>query len=524
MLFFIALLVSDPSNGAKLFRERCALCHEEGGGQGPTLGGLAGRPAGRLGDFSYSEALKNSHIVWTQESLDRFLAAPQKMVPGTTMVVSVAEPKERIDLVAYLLTLAAPAEKSPDRPAAATKLGDWRDETAGTHHEVDVTHLPAPFATRSARRSPRVVVPPENTRPQVPKGMSVSRFATGLVHPRLLRTAPNGDIFVAESSADRVSVLRGSQRTTFAEGLSSPFGIAFYPVGKDPHWVYVANTNSVVRFAYENGDSKARGAAETVVAQLSASSGGHWTRDVIFSDDGKKMFVSIGSASNAAENMAKHSAKEIAAWQAARGLGASWGEEDHRAEVLQFDVDGKNEKTFATGIRNCVGMAMRQGELWCSVNERDGLGDDLVPDYLTHVKANAFYGWPWFYLGDHEDPRHTGERQDLRGKITKPDLLVQAHSASLQMTFYDGEMFPEFRGDIFAAFHGSWNRSARTGYKLIRVGMKDGKPRGGYEDFLTGFVIDEDRVWGRPVGVTVAGDGSILVSDDGNDTIWRISR
>jgi glucose/arabinose dehydrogenase len=206
-------------------------------------------------------------------------------------------------------------------------------------------------------------------------------------------------------------------------------------------------------------------------------------------------------------------------------LGAAWGDETDRAAVLVFDPDGKNRKLFATGIRNCVGLAMQpNGTAWCSTNERDSLGDDLVPDYVTRVKENAFYGWPWFYIGDNQDPRHPGARPDLKDKITVPDVLLQAHSASLGMTFYDGNSFPaEYRGDAFAAEHGSWNRSKRTGYKVIRIRLKDGVPTGEYEDFVTGFVVDDKEVWGRPVGVAVAHDGALLFSEDGNGTIWRVS-
>jgi glucose/arabinose dehydrogenase len=194
--------------------------------------------------------------------------------------------------------------------------------------------------------------------------------------------------------------------------------------------------------------------------------------------------------------------------------------------VLVFDSDGKGGKIFATGLRNCVGLAVHPatGDVWCSTNERDGLGDNLVPDYITRVKPGGFYGWPWYWLGDHEDPRHKGERPDLVGKVAMPDVLLQSHSASLQLTIYDGAMFPaEYKGDAFAAFHGSWNRAKRTGYKIVRVLQKDGVPTGEYEDFLVGFVASGDSVWGRPVGVAVAKDGALLVSEDGNGTLWRVS-
>jgi len=200
--------------------------------------------------------------------------------------------------------------------------------------------------------------------------------------------------------------------------------------------------------------------------------------------------------------------------------------EADRASVLSFDPDGKDKKTFATGIRNCVGLAVQpqSGTPWCSTNERDGFGDNLVPDYVTRISENAFYGWPWFYIGGNEDPRHAGERPDLKGKVTIPDVLIQAHSASMGLIFYEGTNFPsEYRGDAFAAEHGSWNRSRLTGYKVIRIRLKDGVPTGEYEDFVTGFALKDSEVWGRPVGVAVAHDGALLVSEDGNGTIWRIS-
>ena len=216
------------------------------------------------------------------------------------------------------------------------------------------------------------------------------------------------------------------------------------------------------------------------------------------------MYVSVGSRSNVDDDAT----------------------EKRRAAILAFDPDGKNERTFASGIRNPVGLAIhpRTGQLWTSVNERDGLGDHLVPDYITHVEEGGFYGWPWYYLGSNEDPRHTGKHPELKDKVIVPDVLVQSHSASLDLTFYDGSQFPEeYRLDAFAAEHGSWNRARRTGYKVIRVPMKDGKATGEYEDFLVGFVTSEGNVWGRPVGVTVAADGSLLVTDDGSGTIWRVA-
>jgi glucose/arabinose dehydrogenase len=282
--------------------------------------------------------------------------------------------------------------------------------------------------------------------------------------------------------------------------------MAFYPLGDSPKWIYVANTNSVVRYPYTNGDLQAKSGAETVITEIPAG-GGHWTRDLAFSLDGKKLFVSVGSRSNV-DDPDTHPA------------------EKNRANILEFTPEGKFVKIYASGIRNPVGIAVQPetGDLWCSVNERDALGDNLVPDYITHVKEDGFYGWPWYYMGDHQDPRHEGAHPELKGKVIVPDVLLQPHNASLQITFYEGNQFPaEYHGEIFAAEHGSWNKSKRAGYEVIRVPLKDGKATGAYQDFLTGFVTADGQVWGRPVGVAVGPDGSLFVTDDGSKSIWRVS-
>ena len=527
--------------GEALFRQRCAVCHLTGGAgaQGPGLGGVVGRKAGSGARFGYSKALRASGRIWDKASLDRFLAAPTTLVPGTTMLIAVPDAAQRSQIIDYLATLhegpAAPAaqqDAAPWTPSAAglrtgpLALGDYRSDGPGVRRRLTVADLPAPFATASARNSPGIVAPPAGRKPIAPPGFQVDLFAADLDNPRRISVAPNGDVFVAESAAGRIRVLRAKDRAAkaerieiFAKDLDRPFGIAFYP-RDDPKWIYVAETNAVLRFPYQGGDLLARGPRETIVARLTRESGGHWTRDLAFSRDGKRMFVSVGSESNVAERMPKQ------APPSGQPLGAAWGEETRRAAVLAFDVDGGSGAIFATGLRNCVGLAVHPatGDLWCSTNERDGLGDDLVPDYVTRVREGAFYGWPWYWLGDHEDPRLKGDRPDLKGKVTVPDVLVQAHSASLQMTFYDGATFPaEYRGDGFAAFHGSWNRARRTGYKVVRLLLRDGVPTGEYEDFLVGFVADADSVWGRPVGVAVAHDGALLVSEDANGTLWRVS-
>lgn len=439
--------------------------------------------------------------------------------------------------IGFVLSVAIPSralveELQPKELVGAAAFGDWREDAPGVRRHITAHDMPQPFATKSGANTPRIVAAKPDALPKVPPGFQVAPLVTSLDHPRLLRVAPNGDIFVAETYANRIIVLRPNPEgtktlsvETFAKDLSLPFGIAFYPLGLDPRWLYVGNTNSVVRFPYRKGDLKARGAAETVVSGL--PTGGHATRDVAFSADGKHMYVSVGSASNIAEGMKPKSEDLAIKWdhqQQARGAG--WNDEEGRADVLVFTPEGKDRHIFATGIRNCVGVAMHPvtGDLWCSTNERDELGDNLVPDYVTRVREGGFYGWPWYFIGDHEDPRLKGQRPGLRGQAIVPDTLLQAHSASLQMTFYDGRQFPApYRGDAFVAEHGSWNRAKPTGYKVIRVILRDGIPTGEYEDFMTGFVIDDTHVWGRPVGIAMAQDGSLLVSEDGNGTIWRIT-
>jgi glucose/arabinose dehydrogenase len=404
---------------------------------------------------------------------------------------------------------------------------DWSADRPGLRRHITPADLPAANLSASYANGVRVVRRAPDQKPAVPPGFEISLFAEGL-SGRQIRAAPNGDIFVAESGPGRIRVLRptGSGQPVnevFASGFIAPFGIAFYPPGPDPQWVYVANTGSVVRFPYRNGDLTARGAPETIVPQLPTH--GHSTRDVAFSPDGSKMFVSVGSLSNVGDRMGRLDPAALAFWMQQHPLGAAWGSETDRADVLVFNPDGSNRRIYATGIRNCVGLAVGPtGDLWCSTNERDAIGDDVPSDYITRVREGSFYGWPWYYIGGREDPRHAGERPDLKDRVTVPDVLLQAHSASLGLTFYNGTQFPpEYRGSLFAAEHGSWNRSKRTGSKVIRVIMKDGKPTGEYEDFVTGFVVDDASAWGRPVGVTVTPDGALYVSDDAGGTIWKIT-
>ena len=396
---------------------------------------------------------------------------------------------------------------------------DYSLEKPGTIRKLTIADLPAPYATKGVDAGSDHIDRPNDAWPQAPAGFKVEQYATGIDRPRLIRAAPNGDLFVALSESSKIMVFRGvdaqgkpRQSEVFTTDTNMPFGIAFYPA-RNPKYVYVGNTDSVVRFPYKEGDMKASGPAEKL-ADLPGGGrlrgGGHWTRDIAFSKDGKLMFVSVGSHSNV-DDADTHP------------------EEFHRADVLEFTPEGKFIKVYASGIRNCVGEAINPvtGQLWCSTNERDMLGDNLVPDYITHVQEDGFYGWPWYYMGGpsggKQDPRHEGKHPELQAKVLTPDVLLQPHFASLEMTFYNGSQFPAaYKGDIFAAEHGSWNKAKRAGYEVIVAPVKDGKATGEYMDFLTGFTTADGKVWGRPVGVTVATDGSLFVTDDGSGTIWHV--
>ena len=406
----------------------------------------------------------------------------------------------------------------------AAAYGDWRTDAPGVARRITAADLPAPGASASASQSPEVIAQPAGAVPQVPPGFAVQQWASGLVIPRTLKTAPNGDVFLAETGGGRVlmwpAVRTGANPghpVVFATGLEGPFGLAFWPADK-PRFVYVAEESRVVRYPYDGG-VKPTGAAQVIIPSL--PEGGHSTRDLAVAPDGTRLFLSVGSASNVARGMR---GKPIGATPA--DSGAADGDEAGRAAVFSFAPDGGRLTLVASGLRNCVSLAVQPGPgaLWCVTNERDGMGDNLPPDYVTRVASGAFFGWPWYYIGAHEDPRHRGERPDLASKVTVPDVLLQPHSAPLGIAFYNSGQFPpEYRGDAFVTLHGSWNRAKRTGYKVVRVQVRDGLPTGVYEDFLTGFVANQDAVWGRPVGVTVALDGALLVSEDGNGTIWRVS-
>jgi glucose/arabinose dehydrogenase len=369
------------------------------------------------------------------------------------------------------------------------------------HYEIRIQDLPRPFATRSAGNSPIVMRRPADGQLHVPPGFRVSLLTADVENPRNMVQTPNGDIFVAETAAGRITILRMatngslSARFVFAKDLNEPFGLAFRGDS-----LYVGDVDAVVRFPYRNGQTAAAGPPQRVV---SLPDGGHSTRNVIFNRDGSKMFVAIGSASNVSP------------------------EDPPRAAVMEYNPDGSGARVFTWGLRNPVGLAWNRttGTLWTSVNERDGLGDDLVPDFITSLRDSGFYGWPYAYLGSHADPRRH-EHPELVSKAIVPDLLIQSHSAPLGLAFYEGSMFPpQYRGSALVALHGSWNRSKRTGYKVIAVPFRNGAPAGGYDDFVAGWSTDPDsrRVWGRPVGLLVLADGSLLISDDGANAIWRVT-
>jgi glucose/arabinose dehydrogenase len=411
-------------------------------------------------------------------------------------------------------------------------MGGWQQDAPGVRRLLTPQDLPA--VSKPNPSEAEVAAMPAGARPRVPAGFSVEMVASGLSGPRAMKMAPNGDIFVAESESNRLRVLRmgaGSAKPTqseiFATGLFKPYGIAFYPAGPNPQWIYIANSDSIVRYPYKNGDLKASGEPQKIVDRIPSVH--HWTRDIVFTPDGSRLLLSVGSGSNVAQDMSPQPRGKggLQAWTASHPLGAAWDTEERRADVLSFDPNGKNEKILATGLRNCAGLTIQPetGRPWCVVNERDDIGDNTPFEYATQVKDGAFYGWPWYYIGSNEDPRHKGERPDLKDKITVPDVLMQAHSAPLQIVFYEGNNFPSnYKGSAFVTMHGSWNRGQRTGYKVVRLLFDStGKPTGEYEDFMTGMVISDKQVWGRPVGVVVAQDGSLLVSEDGNGTIWRVS-
>jgi glucose/arabinose dehydrogenase len=403
--------------------------------------------------------------------------------------------------------LAVSAQDAPN----PEKTGRSISQKVGDRIVITPSSLPKPFETKAVANGPRSAPAPAGAALAVPAGFEVKVFAEGdFQNPRWMIEGANGDLFLADSRANNVVLLRdtnkdgridnATERFVFATGLNQPFGLAI-----QAGWFYIANTSTVVRFKYEVGQTSLTGEGEKIIDLPGQGYRQHWTRNLLFSRDGRKLFVSVGSESNVSEEP-----------------------EPRRAAISEYNPDGTGHRIFASGIRNPIGLAWNpvSGQLWTAVNERDGLGDDLVPDYVTSVKDGGFYGWPYAYIGSNEEPRLKGKRPDLVAKAIVPDVLVEPHAAALGLTFYNGRMFPkEYVGDAFVALHGSWNRALRSGYKVVRIPFKNGKPEGGYENFMTGWVPDEKgrEVWGRPVGVTVIRDGSLLVVDDGGNKVWRIT-
>ena len=369
---------------------------------------------------------------------------------------------------------------------------------------AQLQRLAEPFATPSVRNSATVVSRPDGAQLRVPQGFNVSVFAENLDGPRTMIYAPNGDLFIAQSRAGSVVILRDTNndgkpdgRYVYTERLNNVFGMAFHE-----GYLYLGKTDSIVRYKYKDGDTQAPGTPEKIADM---PTGGHSTRNIIFSRDGKKMYVAVGSASNKSD-----------------------GEEPRRAAINEYNPDGSGHRVFASGIRNPVGITLQPGTdtIWVAVNERDTLGDDLVPDYITSVKDGAFYGWPYSYIGSNYDPEHKGKRPDLVQRAIVPDVLIPAHSAAVGIAFYTGMQFPQrYRNGAFVGLHGSWNRSKPSGYRVGFVPFQNGKPSGPIEDFITGWLINDGNpasTWGRPVSPFVAKDGSLLVSDDGGSKIWRV--
>jgi len=361
--------------------------------------------------------------------------------------------------------------------------------------------LPPPYATPSAMNQPKVVSRPDGAQLQVPHGFEIEDYASGFDTPRFMLTGPSGEILVSDSSAGAVYALvnlTAPVRRTVLTGLNRPYGLALW---KD--YLYVGEQTSVKRYKYDSKNLTAGPGEE--IASLKDFSKGHWTRSLLFDRNGEKLYVGIGSGSN-----------------------VNTGEDPMRAAINRFNPDGSGHEIYASGTRNPIGLHWYPGTdtLWAAVQERDALGDDLVPDFFTHIQQGAFYGWPYAYAGPHEEPRHKGERPDLVAKTIAGDILLQSHVAVLDFLFYTGKQFPaEYQGGAFLALHGSWNRSKRVGYSVAFVPFKNGKPSGDVREFLTGWLINPEsrEVWGRPVAIMQLPDGSILVSDDGGKKIWRIS-
>ncbi|MBI3934022.1 MAG: sorbosone dehydrogenase family protein [Acidobacteria bacterium] len=388
---------------------------------------------------------------------------------------------------------------------SSTLLAQSQQRSAAEYGPGTEVTLAAPLETPSARNRSQVVGWPAGRKPTAPPGFQVDVYADKLEAPRWTYVLPNGDVLVALSLDGRIVLLRDSNkdgrletRTDFLAGQSRPFGTLLLG-----GYLYVGNTNAVVRFRYQTGQTELSGTGEKI---LDLPGGGHWTRNLTANANGSKIYVSVGSRSNVDED-------------------GSDAKDPRRAAILEINPDGSGMRVFASGLRNPVGMAWEPVTtmLWTAVNERDGLGDRLVPDYITSVRDGAFYGWPYSYYGKNEDPRKKGQRPDLVAKAIVPDYAVGAHTASLGLAFYTGSQYPEkYRGGAFIGQHGSWNRSQFAGYKVAFLPFRDGKPAGTLEDFLTGFIASASEVYGRPVGVSMMPDGSLLVADDEGGKLWRV--
>ena len=409
--------------------------------------------------------------------------------------------------IVILITVACTGADRSTPPLASRQPEKLASNPALKQYLIRPSDLPAAYETEDAVNPPKVVARSGATL-VLPPRFTIAPYAEGgFERPRAMALAPNGDVFVSDSRAGKVIILRDAdrngkaeQRFTFASDLMQPYGLAFHD-----QYLYVGNTNAVVRFRYQAGQTTADGPPETIASLPGKGYREHWTRNLAFRPDGKKLYVTVGSESN-----------------------VSVEPEPMRAAITEYNPDGTGKRIFASGLRNAIGLEFypRTNDLWAAVQERDRLGDDLPPDYVTRVQEGGFYGWPFAYVGPNEDPRRKGEAPELVQKTIVPDVLIQAHSAVLGLAFYDGTMFPaDYRGDAFVALHGSWNRSKRTGYKIVRIPFDNGRPTRGYEDFVSGWMTDEKspEVWGRPVDVMVLADGSLLISDDGGNLIWRVS-
>ena len=367
--------------------------------------------------------------------------------------------------------------------------------------QLDLKNLPEPFHSPSVNNRPEVIARPEGVKLNLPPGFRIEVYAEGFERPRFMLLGPSRELLVSDS-ADNGAVyvlLKNNERRKLIDGLYRPYGMAFW---KD--YLYVAGTTSLKRYKYDAKNMKVLDKGQEIVPMPDFKPG-HWTRTVLFDREGKKMYLTIGSGSN-----------------------VSTGEDPRRAAINRYNPDGTGHEIYASGLRNVIGLRWYPGTetLWAAVQERDGLGDDLVPDYFAAVKQGGYYGWPYAYIGPHEEPRNKGQRTDLVKKTIAPDVLLGAHVAVLDCIFYTGRQFPkQYQGGAFLALHGSWNRSKRVGYSVVWIPFKDGRPTSGPQDFLTGFMLAPEKreVWGRPVGLLELPDGSLLVSDDGGNKIWRIT-